>query len=95
MFFDNFNSRIPPRNLIPNVTLEGVLRLYFRQLEEVTGTFLQSPDSFKTNNAIAGTYICRAENQIGTREVVVNIAVKGNNETDWLVYSIIIICYSS
>ena len=69
----------------PNATLEGTMRLYSDIIESVVPVYLLSPFSFKTSNAIGGVYICRVANQIGTRDAILNITVKGN-DTALLIY---------
>ena len=49
---------------------------------------LRNMDAFKTSVAIGGVYICRAANQIGTRDAIVNITVKGSDYCCLLVYNL-------
>ena len=89
LFFDNFvnamnssdleslTSSETPKLLKPNTTLERAMRLYSQTFGQQR--FLVGPGIFQTSNAISGMYLCRSENNFGTRSTSVNITVEGLN----------------
>ena len=90
LFFDNFVNAMnssdqksltsfrTPKLLKPNTTLEGAMRLYSRTIENID-RYLVGPGIFQTSIRINGMYLCRSENDFGTRSTSVNITVKGLN----------------
>ena len=56
------------------------MRLYSLTLDNIDRQrFLVGPGIFQTSIAINGMYLCRAENEFGTRSSSVDITVKGLN----------------
>ena len=90
LFFTNFVNAInssdqesltssrTPKLLKENATLERAMRLYSRTFSQQR--ILVGPGIFQTSIAINGVYLCRSENDFGTRSASVNITVKGLNK---------------
>ena len=57
-------------------TLDNVMRLYSRADSDSTNT-LTSPFLLQTSASIDGVYVCRAQDDFGSRNTSVNITVKG------------------
>ena len=78
------NSFVTKRNsagdrqttLRPNITLDDIMRLYSHGDSDSTST-LASPSLFWTNASIGGVYVCRAQDDFGSRNTSLNIKVKG------------------
>ena len=56
--------------------LDDVMRLYSRADSDNTNT-LVSPFLLQTSASIGGVYVCRAQDDFGSRNTSVNITVKG------------------
>ena len=66
--------------LRPNITLNDIMRLYTRtdRLSDSTSTLdLIGSTKFQTSASIGGVYVCRAQDDFGSRNISVNITVKG------------------
>ena len=66
--------------LRPNITLNDIMRLYTRtdRLSDSTSTLdLIGSTGFQTSASIGGVYVCRAQDDFGSRNISVNITVKG------------------
>lgn len=66
--------------LRPNITLNDIMRLYTRtdRLSDSTSTLdLIGSTKFQTSASIGGVYVCCAQDDFGSRNISVNITVKG------------------
>ena len=63
--------------LRPNTTLVDITRLYSRADSDSINT-LTGSTIFQTTASIGGVYVCRAQDDFGSRNISVNITVKGS-----------------
>ena len=81
--------------LRPNITLDDIMRLYTRtaiRLSDSTSTLdLIGSTGFQTSASIGGVYVCRAQDDFGSRNISVNITVKGLCNLQVLLH-IILLC---
>ena len=80
--FVNLNPSAGQIALRPNITLDDIIRLYSRT-DGDSKSILFSPHIYWTSASIGGVYICRAQDDFGSRNTSVNITVKGLYIITW------------